>query len=183
MSRSRSEQMARIRGRDTRPEMRLRKALWTEGLRYRLHLRTAFGIPDVAFPSVRVAVFVDGCFWHGCPLHYSRPRSREEFWADKLASNVLRDRRQTLVLEREGWRVVRFWEHELDEDLAGAVAVVKAAVGGEGATEDGWRVIHVEDLGGEPPVERRHLRRLRGGDDERADEGRRVTAKWVRRGK
>jgi DNA mismatch endonuclease (patch repair protein) len=113
MGLTRSEQMARIRGRNTRPEQLLRSALWRAGLRYRLRHRLPVGRPDLVFPGAHVAVFVDGCFWHGCPEHYVRPRSRQDFWAKKLRENVERDIRQTTELEEIGWRVVRIWEHEV----------------------------------------------------------------------
>ena len=118
MALSRSEQMARIRSTDTRPECELRRALWVRGLRYRLNVRTPFGIPDLTFKSKRVVVFVDGCFWHGCPVHYLRPKTRADYWSEKLRMNVLRDQRQTTDFETDGWRVVRIWEHEIAQDLA-----------------------------------------------------------------
>src|SRR5262245_51945914 len=108
--------MARIRPRDTSPERLLRKHLWNAGLRYRLHVPTPAGRPDIVFVSRRVAVFVDGCFFHGCPDHYVRPRSSCAFWAEKLAANVRRDIDQTRELERLGWRVCRIWEHEVFEN-------------------------------------------------------------------
>ena len=69
--------------------------------------------PDFVFPKLKVAIFVDGCFWHCCPLHATRPRNNAAFWQKKLASNVVRDRLVTRTLRREGWRVLRLWEHEL----------------------------------------------------------------------
>lgn len=120
--------MARIRGRDTAPELRLRKALWHRGLRYRKCLRVSGVRPDIVFSRRRLAIFVDGCFWHGCPIHYVRPRSRSEFWSEKLRQNTLRDRRQTERLLSEGWTVLRFWEHEITGDLAGIVQKVESAI-------------------------------------------------------
>lgn len=87
------------RSQHTRPEVLLRQALWRAGLRYRLHTRTPVGRPDIVFPRQKVAIFIDGCFWHGCPEHYVRPRSRPEFWAAKLLTNFERDHRQTRELE------------------------------------------------------------------------------------
>src|SRR4051812_21964937 len=116
MALTRSEQMARIRGVNTTPELRLRARLWSTGLRYRLHLRTPAGRPDLVIPGAQVAVYIDGCQWHGCPKHYVRPRSKDEFWAAKLHENVARDLRQTQQLEALGWRVLRFWEHEVWEE-------------------------------------------------------------------
>lgn len=176
---SRSEQMARIRGRDTSPERRIRSALWERGLRYRLHTRTPVGRPDIVFPRQRVAVFIDGCFWHGCPQHYVRPRSRERFWAGKLASNVERDRRQTLELESLGWRVVRLWEHEVYEALDEVVSRVHRAVSGVGDDNSpGWRVVRVEAVDEELNLEQRTLVGLRDPAMTRFEQGRRVTSKW-----
>ncbi|MGC5686126.1 very short patch repair endonuclease [Pseudomonas haemolytica] len=110
--------MANIRGQDTAPEMLLRKALWHRGFRFRVNCRVAGARPDIVFISRKLAVFVDGCFWHGCPHHYVMPRTRPEFWSEKLASNTRRDRKQTAALIESGWSVVRFWEHEIESDLA-----------------------------------------------------------------
>src|SRR3712207_3574763 len=118
--------MARVKGTNTSPERMLRSALWRDGLRYRLHHKVPAGRPDIAFPGLKVAVFVDGCFWHGCPAHYSRPRSREEFWARKLAANTERDSRLTRELESSGWIVVRVWEHEILSDLEEVVRIVRS---------------------------------------------------------
>ncbi len=178
---SRSEQMSRIRSEHTRPERRLRSALWASGLRYRVHGKTPVGRPDVVFPGQRVAVFIDGCFWHGCPKHYVRPGSRADFWATKLLTNVERDRQQTLELEAAGWRVMRVWEHEVYEFLDELVNRVRAAVRGESyATAPDWRVVRVDEIDKAARRERRHLQRLRRPEEMRTEEGRRVTAKWRR---
>lgn len=176
---TRSQQMARIRGKDTDPERRLRLALWNAGLRYRLHAPTPAGRPDIVFPARKVAVFIDGCFWHGCPKHYVRPRSRVEFWAEKLATNVARDRLQTMELETLGWSVVRVWEHAVFEELEKVVARVRAAVAGDPG-EDGseWRVVRVDSIDEANRLERRYLQLLRDARRTRIEEGRRVTAKW-----
>jgi DNA mismatch endonuclease (patch repair protein) len=128
MSLTRSQQMSRIRSRDTKPELILRRILWSRGLRYRLHAKTPFGRPDLVFARKKVAVFVDGCFWHGCPDHYAPPRSQSRFWAEKLRQNVARDRLQTRQLEAHGWRVVRLWEHEIADQLADAAERVLLAL-------------------------------------------------------
>lgn len=150
--------MARVRSRDTDIEREFRSALWRRGLRYRLHAKTPAGRPDLVFVGRCCAVFIDGCFWHGCPLHYSRPRTRPEFWAQKLRANVERDRRQTIKLQELGWRVVRIWEHEIKSDLNGAVErVVRALQDQEPAERIDWRVIEVRSLGqsdAEPEEER-----------------------------
>lgn len=180
---SRAEQMARIAGTDTAPETIVRRALWRDGLRgYRKHARTAVGRPDVVFPGPMVAVFIDGCFWHGCPEHYVRPRSRGEFWAAKLRENVERDRRQTLQLEAEGWTVVRAWEHEIYENLQGVVDRVRRGVVHDAAqgTYGDWRVDRVDVIDDATDQERRHLVRLREPNERRTWEGTRSTRKWKR---
>ncbi|MCB9765252.1 MAG: very short patch repair endonuclease [Alphaproteobacteria bacterium] len=178
---TRSEQMSRIRGKNTQPELRLRRALWSAGLRYRLHHRTPAGRPDVVFPGRKVAVFIDGCFWHGCPLHYVRPGTREAFWAEKLKANVDRDRRQTLALEEAGWRVVRLWEHAVFEELEACVARVRLAVEGEDwAPEPAYRVVRVDVVDPGSRIERRILETLRDASQGREEMGPRVTAKWRR---
>ena len=111
----RSYCMSRIRGRDTKPELLLRTALWAAGLRYRLANRLP-GKPDIVFPGRRVAVFVDGCFWHGCPEHYKRPFSNTEFWDAKISGNRERDNRRTKELRKAGWKVIRIWDHEIKKN-------------------------------------------------------------------
>ena len=108
----RSERMSKVRGGDTKPEIIFRKALWREGLRYRLRYKL-FGRPDIVFPGPKVAVFVDGCFWHGCPEHYRPPKTRTEWWKNKIAGNKKRDLEVTQHLEKLGWKVLRFWTHDL----------------------------------------------------------------------
>ena len=104
--------MRRVKGKDTSPELRLRAAIRAVGLRgYRLHRSDLPGRPDVVFPRARVAVFVDGCFWHGCARCYRRPASSRAYWDAKLARNRARDRRAARALRAAGWRVLRFWEH------------------------------------------------------------------------
>jgi DNA mismatch endonuclease (patch repair protein) len=119
--------MSRIHCRDTRPELKLRRALWRTGFRYRLGVDLP-GRPDLCFVDKKVAVFVDGCFWHGCPCHYSAPASHEEFWAFKLQSNVERDLVVIDALSAIGWRSLRIWEHEL-VDVVRLIAKVAALVG------------------------------------------------------
>lgn len=122
---SRSSNMSKIRGRDTAPEMLLRKALWHRGFRFRVNFKVGDARPDIVFTSRKVVIFIDGCFWHGCPQHYVMPRTRSEFWSTKLASNTIRDRKQTVALIESGWRVLRFWEHELEFELFQAVKQVE----------------------------------------------------------
>ena len=108
----RSRCMSRIRGRDTKPELVLRKAVWALGGRYRLAYPVP-GRPDLVFPGPKLAVFVDGCFWHGCPEHGAIPKTNNEFWASKLNRNKERDVRVTAQLRESGWTVLRYWEHQV----------------------------------------------------------------------
>jgi len=171
--------MARIRGKNTRPEKRLRAALWSAGLRYRLHVSTPAGRPDLVFTRRKICVFIDGCFWHGCPSHYVLPRSRQEFWLAKLRDNVVRDRRQTNELEAKGWIVIRVWEHEVFEQLDQVVSRIRTAVNGRLVTPSPeWRVDSVEILDLDRDLERRHLISLRDPALRTVEERIRTTAKW-----
>ena len=105
--------MARNRPKDTSPEIRLRRALWGLGLRYRLD-STLPGKPDLAFSGKKTAIFVDGCFWHRCPQHFKPPETNVTFWRRKLSANVARDKRINKQLQALGWQVIRVWEHEVD---------------------------------------------------------------------
>lgn len=124
--------MSRIRGKDTGPEKHLRRALWGEGLRgYRLHPPNVPGRPDVAWVGRRVAVFVHGCFWHGCPhCRPRRPKTHRAFWEEKLDRNRERDRRKASQLRKGGWRVVTIWECRLRKDLEAQVRSVARALEG-----------------------------------------------------
>lgn len=110
----RSAQMSRIRGSNTKLEVLVRKGLHARGLRYRLGGAKLPGRPDIVLPKYRTVVFVHGCFWHGhdCPL-YRLPKTRPEFWADKIGKNRSRDQRVTDELEARGWRVLTVWECSL----------------------------------------------------------------------
>src|SRR5262249_16609438 len=103
--------MSRIRGKNTRPEIALRKALFARGFRYRLHCREIPGRPDLVFPRRRAVIFVNGCFWHGhnCPL-FKWPTENSAFWRRKILGNRKRDRRVRKLLSVAGWRVMTVWE-------------------------------------------------------------------------
>ena len=109
---TRSELMRRVRQRDSAAELSLRSALHKKGLRYRVHQRLEKVTVDILFTRSRIAVLVDGCFWHGCPEHATYPKTNTEYWLPKLEENKDRDRRQTARLEAAGWKVIRVWEHD-----------------------------------------------------------------------
>lgn len=108
---TRSKVMSAIRSKHTKPELLLRRALWAKGYRYRLH----YGKEkiDIAFPGKKVAIFVDGCFWHGCPIHGHIPKSNKRYWVSKLKKNGDRAKLKDKRLRAYGWRVIHIWEHEL----------------------------------------------------------------------
>src|SRR4051812_12471262 len=181
MAFNRSEQMARIRSRNTSPEMTLRRALWSAGLRYRVHATTPAGRPDIVFPGARVAVFIDGCFWHGCPDHYVRPRSSEDFWSKKLAENCRRDSAQTKRLEDSGWRVCRVWEHEVFEMPEQLVTRIRSAIAStRWRPPRCWRVVKVAEIDRDLDRERRYLQDLRNARRRKTVTQRRSTKKWRR---
>ncbi|WP_072691515.1 very short patch repair endonuclease [Rhodococcus marinonascens] len=110
-----SARMRAQRRRDTAPELSLRRELHRRGVRYfvdRAPMKGARRRADLVFPRRKVAVYVDGCFWHSCPQHATFPKNNAQWWADKLAGNVTRDRDTDTRLEEAGWTVVRIWEHE-----------------------------------------------------------------------
>ncbi|MFJ4849180.1 very short patch repair endonuclease [Streptomyces sp. NPDC088733] len=122
--------MSRQTSRDTAQELAVRRILHGSGLRYRVHVPVP-GMPrrtvDIVFGKLKIAVFLDGCFWHGCPQHATSPRSNAEWWRAKLDRNMARDVETTAHLGTAGWTVLRFWEHEPPEEVAHRVADTVAA--------------------------------------------------------
>ncbi|WP_406087709.1 very short patch repair endonuclease [Kitasatospora purpeofusca] len=116
--------MSRQASRDTAQELAVRRLLFRWGLRYRVNAKVP-GLPrrtvDILFPGPKVAVFLDGCFWHGCPEHATSPKSNAEWWRTKLDRNVARDQDTTRHLAEDGWTVLRFWEHEPPTAIARTV--------------------------------------------------------------
>jgi len=120
-SKAARNRMKAAKQRDTAPEMALRSAMHRKGLRYRVDVSPLEGIrrrADVVFRPVKVAVFVDGCFWHGCPIHGTWPKANAEFWRKKIERNQERDAETDQQLEEAGWEVIRIWEHEDSEEAA-----------------------------------------------------------------
>jgi DNA mismatch endonuclease (patch repair protein) len=122
-----SKVMSSNKGKNTSPEIKFRMALRKEGLTgYRLHWKGAPGHPDVVFPGRRIAIFINGDFWHQCPIcNLPLPKTHKEFWEEKLKRNVERDKEKIAELEVNGWKVFVFWEHEIKEDADYCVDQVK----------------------------------------------------------
>ena len=109
----RSYNMSMIKGKNTKPELMLRKYLFSKGIRgYRVHYKLP-GKPDIVFNKYKIAIFVDGCFWHKCPECFKKPATNKKFWKDKIDGNVKRDGEVNKILKREGWKVIRIWEHRI----------------------------------------------------------------------
>jgi len=122
--------MSRQRSRDTQVELALRRILHAKGLRYRVHQRPIKGVrreADVVFGPARLAVFVDGCFWHGCPQHATWPKNNAEFWRLKIEGNRARDLDTDARLAAEGWLAVRVWEHEEPAQAADRITALVAS--------------------------------------------------------
>lgn len=122
-----SARMSRQKTRDTLAEVSVRRTLFARGLRFRVNYpvpRHGRRTIDIAFPRVRVAVFIDGCFWHGCPVHGTIPHANTEWWMKKIQTNRARDSETSEWLEAEGWIVMRFWEHDLPDRVADDVESV-----------------------------------------------------------
>jgi DNA mismatch endonuclease (patch repair protein) len=117
----RSYCMSQIRSRNTRPELMLRRALWKLGYRYRIGSKKLRGRPDIVFAQRRLAIFVDGCFWHRCPVHYREPVSNKAFWKTKISANVKRDRKVDAEIAGQCWVSLRFWQHQIQSELPAVI--------------------------------------------------------------
>lgn len=114
----RSKVMAKIRSKNTKPEVLLRKHLWNQGYRgYRIHNTDLPGKPDIAFKKRKVAIFIDGCFWHKCPECFIEPKTNRDYWLPKIQSNIERDKKNQEALEALDWTVIRIWEHEIKNNI------------------------------------------------------------------
>lgn len=124
--------MSAVKSKDTRPELKLRKALWKEGLRYRVNYKKLPGKPDIVFTKLKVVVFCDGDFWHGHNWAIRGQNSLQEelssysqYWRDKILRNIERDEENNKALKAQGWTVIRIWESDIKNDLDGCVEAVK----------------------------------------------------------
>lgn len=130
---TRSRVMAKVRGKDTKPERDIAEGLKLRGLKWEANVRALPGCPDFVFSDNRVAVFVDGNFWHGYHFHEWRDKLSEA-WEEKIAANILRDRKNRKLLRQNGWKVIRIWEHQVRKDKARCVRRILAILGIQKAT-------------------------------------------------
>lgn len=130
MSSLASRRMSRTPSRNNGFERSVRSFLFSDGLRYRVHFSLP-GMPrrtcDVAFPKKKIAIFLDGCFWHGCPVHGTQAKTNSDFWSSKFERNISRDRETDTHLRAQGWLVLRFWEHEKPCDIIDRIVAEVAA--------------------------------------------------------
>jgi DNA mismatch endonuclease (patch repair protein) len=127
--------MSRQRSKNTAPEVEVRRELHARGVRFRTDVKLERDLrtrADIAWRRLKLAIFIDGCFWHGCPDHATRPAANAEWWAVKLDGNIARDRRTDAILADRGWTVLRFWEHQASADVADATVAVLRDLRNEG---------------------------------------------------
>lgn len=111
----RSEIMSRVKSKDSKIETLFRKELWKTGLRYRKNSSKYFGKPDIVLPKYKTAIFIDSCFWHGCKKHCRIPTTRKGYWKTKIERNRQRDKEVGKYYKKSGWKLFRFWEHEINK--------------------------------------------------------------------
>lgn len=127
---STSRIMSSIRGRNTKPELIIRKELWNKGIRgYRLHWKKVPGTPDISFPGKKIAIFINGCFWHRCPIcNPMYPKSHKEFWKEKFRKNMERDKRKIDLLTADNWKALVIWECEIKNNLIKCINEVEKII-------------------------------------------------------
>ena len=122
-----SKIMSRIRGKNTKPEIILRQEMWRNGIKgYRLHWKKVAGSPDIAFPNKKIAIFVNGCYWHRCPYcNPAFPKTHQEFWKNKFKKNIERDKKKINDLQEDGWKVIVIWECKIKENIDECLKKIK----------------------------------------------------------
>lgn len=113
----RSEIMSAVRSKDSKIEVDFRKAIWKAGFRYRKNPTKYFGKPDIVLPKHKTVIFIDSCFWHGCKKHCRIPSVRKIYWTKKISRNVARDKEVAKHYKKQGWKIIRIWEHQIKNDL------------------------------------------------------------------
>ncbi|MEY9096513.1 very short patch repair endonuclease [Paenibacillus sp. RC84] len=120
----RSKMMSAVRGKNTLLESKVTRDLWHKGISFRKNVKSLFGKPDIAIKKYKLVIFIDSCFWHGCPIHCKLPQTNKEFWELKIHKNIQRDSVVTRHYKEIGWHIIRIWEHELKEDLAQIIEMI-----------------------------------------------------------
>lgn len=113
----RSEMMSKVRSKNTKLEIAFGKILWSHGFRYRKNSRKYFGVPDFVLKKYQTVIFIDSCFWHGCKKHCKLPATNKKFWKEKIERNMARDREVNKYYKKEGWNIVRVWEHNAKKEF------------------------------------------------------------------
>jgi len=121
--------MSSIRCKDTKPELTIRKILWSHGIRYRIHDSDIIGKPDISFKKRKLAIFIDGCFWHACKKCYNEPKTNILFWRKKILGNKLRRKSVRKKLRMDGWKILQFWEHDIKIDSNKIVKEIEKNLG------------------------------------------------------
>lgn len=124
----RKKTMRAIKSSNTFLENRVKKALWNKNLRYRKSEKALFGKPDICFISKKIVIFIDSCFWHGCPEHCRMPHSNIDYWENKILKNKIRDEKVNKYYSENGWVCIRVWEHELKENFDLAISRIEELV-------------------------------------------------------
>lgn len=124
----RSKTMSSIRSKDTTIELEIRKRLYKGGFRYRKNVSNMPGKPDIVFLGKKLVIFCDSCFWHGCTKHFRPPKSNQSYWLPKIKRNVERDKRIVKEYRKQGWAVLRFWEHEIQNHPNKVIRKIKTAL-------------------------------------------------------
>lgn len=112
-------------GKDTSIELKVRKRLWADGYRFRKNNRQLLGTPDISFPKQKIVVFLDSCYWHGCPIHFKEPKTNSKFWSQKIKRNRERDEEYSRHYIEEGWTLLRFWEHEVRDEFERIIQTIE----------------------------------------------------------
>ena len=120
----RSEIMSKIKSKDTKIEIEFRKAIWKAGFRYRKNPKGYFGKPDLVLKKYKTVIFIDSCFWHGCKKHCRLPSTRKNYWIPKIERNKQRDKEVNRYYKKEGWNIIRIWEHDLQKNSNKMIKII-----------------------------------------------------------
>ena len=126
--RTRSEIMSRVRSKDSKIEINFRKNLWSAGFRYRKNSTKYFGKPDIVLKKYKTVIFIDSCFWHGCKKHCRVPSAHKIYWMKKITRNIARDKEVSKYYKKQGWKIIRVWEHKIKKNAAKSISRIEKAL-------------------------------------------------------